>query len=99
MRLSLRGFIPERLAGLSASAVAGEALPQGNRHGVLGDWFRVELSNGAEDRLVISGANERLDDIGAGMSRGELVVEGNAGARVGTPMSGGTNPDQQAQSA
>ena len=89
MRLSLRGFIPERLAGLSASAVAGEALPQGNRHGVLGDWFRVELSKGAEDRLVISGADERLDDIGAGMSRGELVVEGNAGARVGLQMSGG----------
>jgi formylmethanofuran dehydrogenase subunit C len=88
-RLSLRGFIPERLAGSSEIAIAREALRQGNRQGVLGDWFRVEVSGGAEDRLVIAGADDRLDDIGAGMTRGELVIEGNAGARAGVGMSGG----------
>jgi len=89
LRLSLRAFVPERLAGLNAGAIAREALRQGNRQGVLGDWFRVEVSDGAEDRLVIADADDRLDDIGAGMTRGGLVVEGNAGARAGLGMSGG----------
>ena len=89
MRLSLRGFIPERLAGLTASAIARQPLRQGNRPGVLGDLFAVDVSASAEDRLVIDGSDERLDDVGAGMSNGELVVEGNVGARVGLEMSGG----------
>lgn len=88
-RLSLRALIPERLTGLTASAVARQALRQGNRQGVLGDWFRVDVSGGAEDRLVISGSDDRLDDVGAEMTRGELVVEGNVGARAGLGMSGG----------
>ena len=89
LRLSLRAFIPDRLAGLSAGAIAREPLRQGNRPGVLGDWFRVEISDGAEDRLVISHADDRLDDIGAAMTRGELVVEGDVGACAGVGMSGG----------
>ena len=89
IRLSLRGFIPERLAGLSADAVAHLALPQGNRMGVLGDWFEVDVSAGAEDRLVVSRAGDRLDDVGAEMTHGELVVEGDIGARVGLGMRGG----------
>jgi formylmethanofuran dehydrogenase subunit C len=88
-RLSLRGFIPERLAGSSATAIARQPLRQGNRAGVLGDWFQVDVAAEPEDRLVISGAVDRLDDIGAGMTRGELLVEGDAGARAGLEMSGG----------
>src|SRR5260370_22412149 len=87
--LTLRGFVPERLAGLTASAIARQTLRQGNRPGVLGDLFAVDVSAGAEDRLVIDGPDEQLDDVGAGMSSGELVVEGNVGACVGLQMSGG----------
>jgi len=89
LRLSLRAFVPERLAGLSAGSIAREPLRQGNRRGVLGDWLRVEICDGPEDRLVIADADDRLDDIGAGMTRGELVVEGDVGARAGVGMSGG----------
>lgn len=88
-RLSLRGFIPERLAGSSATSIAHMTLRQGNRTGELGDWFQVEVSTGEEDRLMISGAGDRLDEVGAGMTRGELIVEGDVGARVGLEMSGG----------
>src|SRR5260370_38992856 len=87
--LSHRCIIPERLAGLTASAIARQTLRQGNRPGVLGDLFAVDVSAGAEDQLVIDGPDERLDDVGAGMSSGELAVEGNGGARVGLEMSGG----------
>jgi formylmethanofuran dehydrogenase subunit C len=89
VRLSLRGFIPERLAALSADAMARETLRQGNRAGVLGDLFDIDVSGGAVDRLVVSGPGDRLDDVGAEMTRGEVVVEGNVGARVGLEMRGG----------
>ncbi len=89
VRLSLLGFTPERLAGLAAPAIEREALRQGNRLGVLGDWFGVDVTAGADDRLLISGADDRIDDVGAGMTRGELVVEGDVGARAGLEMRGG----------
>lgn len=88
-RLSLRGFIPERLAGMSAAEISRQPLRQGNHAGVLDDWFRVEISPGSKDRLLISGEGDRLDEVGAEMTRGELVVEGDIGARVGLEMRGG----------
>lgn len=88
-RLSLDGVLPERVAGLTAADIAGRPLRHGNRLGSLGDWFDVGIAPGADDRLVIAGDGERLDDIGAGMGQGEIVVEGNAGACAGLAMTGG----------
>ena len=87
-RLSLLGLIPERLAGLSDAEIARLPLQQGNRRGVVGDCFTVS-GDGAGERLVIAGGGERLDDVGAFMSRGEILVEGDVGARAGLAMSGG----------
>jgi formylmethanofuran dehydrogenase subunit C len=89
VRLSLRGLILERLAGLSADAIARHTLRLGNRRGAVGDCFAVDVTGDAEDRLVISGADDRLDDVGAQMTRGELVVEGDVGGCAGLEMSGG----------
>lgn len=87
-RLSLHGLTPERLAGLGDAEIARQPLRQGNRQGVLGDWFTVSVG-GSPERMVIAESDDRLDDIGGGMTRGELIVEGEAGARVGVAMSGG----------
>jgi formylmethanofuran dehydrogenase subunit C len=87
-RLSLDGITPDRVAGLAAAELARRPLAAGNRRGVLGDWFQVEAGGDPADCLVITG-DERLDDIGAGMAGGELIVEGDVGAGVGTAMSGG----------
>ncbi len=87
-RLSLAGITPDRIAGVVAAELERRPLVEGNRRGVLGDWFRVEAS-GEADRLVIVAGDDRLDDIGAGMAAGELVVEGDIGAGAGTAMSGG----------
>jgi formylmethanofuran dehydrogenase subunit C len=89
-RLSLDGIIPEKLAVLSASDIARLPLLDGNRRGALGDWFDITIAAGADDRLTIAGDSDRLDDIGAGMGRGEIVVEGNAGASAGLAMTGGS---------
>jgi formylmethanofuran dehydrogenase subunit C len=88
-RLSLDGITPDRVAPLAASELERLPLVQGNRRGVLADWFRVELVGDAADRLVIAGGDDRLDDVGAGMAGGELVVEGDVGAGAATAMTGG----------
>jgi formylmethanofuran dehydrogenase subunit C len=88
-RLSLATLLPERLAGLPAAEIERLPLNAGRHAGTVGDWFRVDVSDQADDRVVISGEGERLDNIGAGMTRGELVVDGDAGAYVALGMSGG----------
>lgn len=87
-RLSLYGVTPERLAGLGEAEIGRQPLRQGNLRGALGDWFTVSLS-GSDDKVLIAGSGDRLDDAGGGMTRGELVVEGEVGARAGIGMSGG----------
>jgi formylmethanofuran dehydrogenase subunit C len=88
-RLSLDGMTPDRVAGLAAAELARRPLAAGNRRGVLGDWFGIEVGGDAADRLVIAGGDDRLDDVGAGMADGELIVEGDVGAGAGTAMGGG----------
>lgn len=88
-RLSLEGILPEKLAGLPASEIARLKLRDGNRDAGLGEWFDIDVAEGVEDRLEIDGGGDRLDAIGAGMSTGEIVVEGNAGASAGLAMTGG----------
>jgi len=88
-RLSLLGLTPERLAGLGEAEIARLPLQQGNRRGVLGDWFTVGAAGGPDERLTLAVGDDRLDDVGAGMSRGEIQVEGDVGARAGMAMSGG----------
>ncbi len=86
-RLEVEGLAPDRLAALSASAI--ERLPVwfGGRQAHLGDVFHVR--GGGEARVRVEGLLSRVDGIGAGMAGGELLVIGDAGARVGAGMSGG----------
>jgi formylmethanofuran dehydrogenase subunit C len=89
-RLSLGGITPDRIAGIAAAELARRPLAEGNRRGVLGDWFGIETTGEAAERLVVVAGDDRLDDVGAGMTSGELIVEGDVGAGAGTGMSGGT---------
>lgn len=89
VRLSLAGLLPERFLELSASEIERLPLDVGNRRHCVGDWFTVE-ARGEPPWLVIEGATARLDDIGAGMSTGEIRVLGNAGAYLGRGMRGGS---------
>jgi len=82
----LAGLTPDRIAGVAAAELERRPLVEGKRRGVLGDWFRVEASGEAADRLVIVAGDDRLDDIGAGMAAGELVVRGYRGG-AGMAMS------------
>jgi len=62
-------------------AVDGESVP-------LGELFEVTGSPGA--RFVFSGDLTQADRVAAGLSEGEVVVEGNAGDEAGIGMAGGS---------
>ncbi len=81
-------FTPERLQGKRADEIARTPLWLGNRQLECGDLFAIDGRDA--ERIVIESESERLDRIGAGMSRGSIRVEGHAGAYLGIAMRGGS---------
>ena len=85
--IDLEGVTPDRLAGLSESAIAQLPVWRGRDRVNMGDLFEIRGSDAST--LVFEGATEHLHGLGAGMTGGTLMVEGDAGDRVGAGMSGG----------
>jgi formylmethanofuran dehydrogenase subunit C len=85
-------LLPERVEGLAASEVAALTLRCGRDTLTVGDVFNVSgegVQHVAGDAVAFAGDLRRVDMIGAGMSRGRLLVEGPCGDHVGARMSGG----------
>jgi formylmethanofuran dehydrogenase subunit C len=87
LRIDLSALTPERLAGLAAPQIERLELMVGRRVLALAEVF--EVRGGDVDTLVIQTAGDRCDRIGAGLTRGELRVEGDAGAYLGAGARGG----------
>jgi formylmethanofuran dehydrogenase subunit C len=85
--IDLDGITPDRLASLSESAIAQLPVWRGRDRANLGDLFEVRGGHAAA--VVIEGAEAQVHGIGAGMTGGTLMVEGDAGDLVGAGMSGG----------
>jgi formylmethanofuran dehydrogenase subunit C len=79
---------PERLEGLSAAQAAAIPVLYGNRPAQLGDFFGIEGQGDGELHLV--GDCARVKRIGAAMTRGRILIEGNVGMHLGAGMSGGS---------
>jgi formylmethanofuran dehydrogenase subunit C len=86
-RLDLSSLVPQRLAGLSEAEIAKIELQTTRRRATVGDVFGLRMGDAKQIR--IEGSSDRLDRIGQEMTGGEIVVEGNAGARAGRLMKGG----------
>jgi formylmethanofuran dehydrogenase subunit C len=86
--LDLTPLLPEHLVGLSKRALAAIVLRLGNRPLPLGELF--DIRPGDPDTVVVAGGTSLCDRLGAGMSRGTIIVEGDAGAQLGFAMTGGT---------
>ncbi len=86
-RLDMTPFTPERLADMAPQDIARIPLAVGNRKVEAGELFRMEGRPG--ETLTIVPARANLDHLGAGMSRGRLVVEGDAGELAGAGLAGG----------
>jgi formylmethanofuran dehydrogenase subunit C len=85
--LEAEAISPPTLMGLSESEIAALTLNHGNEQVRLGDFFKVNGRLNGELRLT--GDLGRVKLIGAHMSGGRIVIEGNAGMHLGAGMSGG----------
>jgi len=86
-RLDLGPLLPERLDGLKPKEI--EALAIGTTRVPLsvGDGFKVTGTDASEVRFA--GTDARCDKIGAGMTKGAIVVDGDTGAYLGAGMKKG----------
>jgi formylmethanofuran dehydrogenase subunit C len=80
-------IVPDRFATLGAREIAELPVWEGRRQLRLGDLFDVQGERSATVRVV--GDASMVDAMGAGMTGGELVVDGTAGRYVGSRMGGG----------
>jgi formylmethanofuran dehydrogenase subunit C len=85
--VDLSPLTPDRLLALDGASVASLELTCGNRQIRLADLFTVAAGDPTDLRLI--GDCGRCDGIGAGMARGTITIEGDAGAYLGLQMQGG----------
>ncbi len=83
---------PDTLEEKSLSEIATLSLWEGNQERTLSELFKIEKKPATSENPVIqiSGDVEKVRRIGAGMTSGTVIVEGNAGMHLGEEMNGGT---------
>jgi formylmethanofuran dehydrogenase subunit C len=86
-RVDLSPLTPDHLAGKAPAQIAAIELASGNRTVRVDSLFTLSGSHAHE--IEFRGSCDRLDGIGAGMTQGRIVVQGDAGAYLGARMSGG----------
>src|SRR2546426_567369 len=79
--LELAGVTPDRLTQLPQREIAALPVRHAGRAAALGDFFTVKGERAARVRL--EGDLQLAEGMGAGMTGGELVVEGHAGPDAG----------------
>ena len=77
----------EGLRGKTRAQIERIELPMGNTSVPVGDVFKV--SGREAQQLIFSGDTDKLDRIGAQMTTGEIVVDGDGGDYLGLGMKGG----------
>jgi formylmethanofuran dehydrogenase subunit C len=86
-RLDLSALVPNQLAGKSIAEIERINLSTSRHRVDVGEVLRVRA--GSCEQVRLEGACDRLDLVGHGMTSGEIVVEGNVGAKAGRLMNGG----------
>ena len=86
--LEAEALCPDAIAGLAHDAVRGLPVFLGKRQCRVDDFFDVEGEG--SDELEIRGDARNVKWIGRGMTRGRIVIQGNAGMHLGAYMKGGT---------
>jgi formylmethanofuran dehydrogenase subunit C len=80
-RIDCSALTPDGLRGKTDAQIERIELPLGNTTIVVAELFKIKGRDA--DRIIFSGACGKLDRIGAGMTHGEIIVEGCAGDYVG----------------
>jgi formylmethanofuran dehydrogenase subunit C len=86
--LEAEALCPDTMAGLAPDAVRSLPVFLGKRQCRVDDFFDVQ--GHASDELEIRGDARNVKWIGKGMTRGSIMIKGNAGMHLGAYMKGGT---------
>ncbi|HVN53191.1 MAG TPA: formylmethanofuran dehydrogenase subunit C [Anaerolineaceae bacterium] len=78
---------PDQFQDKSPGQIAKLPVVFGNEPFELGDFFTVD-ADGSND-IILKGDASRVKHIGEGMTKGNIIVEGNAGMHLGAGMRGG----------
>ena len=87
-RVDCSALTPDGLRGKTGAALGRIEVPVGNTNIAVADIFQIKGSD--TDRIVFAGDSSKLDRVGAGMTGGEIRVDGSAGDYLGLGMKGGT---------
>ncbi len=85
--LEAETITPDTLAGKSADEIAGLQVMHGNEEALLGDFFEIEADG--SDAIVLNGDLNCVKNIAAGMTKGKVTVNSDAGMHLGAGMCGG----------
>jgi formylmethanofuran dehydrogenase subunit C len=86
--LEAENLSPDIIADLAPEVIATLPVYLGKRQVRVDDFFKVEGTPG--DELEIRGDAAKVKWIGGGMTRGRIVIQGNAGMHLGSGMKGGS---------
>jgi len=85
--LEAETITPEAFIAKSSDEIAALRVMHGNEKALLGDFF--EIAADGSDAIVLNGDLSQVKNIAAGMTRGTVIVNGNAGMHLGAGMRGG----------
>jgi formylmethanofuran dehydrogenase subunit C len=85
--LEAEAITPDNFLGKPAAVIAGLQVMHGNEPALLGDFFHVD-GDGTEE-IVLFGDLSRVKSVGAGMTKGTVIIQGDAGMHLGAGMRGG----------
>lgn len=87
LRIDMRGFTPDRLAGITLKQIQSLPVYLGNEKVDAGELFSISGTDTQQIRILAE--TDKLDFIGTAMSSGTITLEGNAGIHIGQEMRGG----------
>jgi formylmethanofuran dehydrogenase subunit C len=85
--LEAESITPDNFQSKPAAEIAKLPATHGNERVRIGDFFEVDGDGSSE--IVINGDLSRVKNIGAGMTVGNIQVNGDAGMHLGAAMRGG----------
>ena len=78
---------PDKINGNNESTLAALYILHGNQQTELGEFFKIKGQYDGEIR--IEGDLSNVKHLGAAMTKGRMIIDGNVGQHLGTGMSGG----------
>ena len=86
--LELDGVTPDRVRQYTVTDVSKLPIFHGNRRVELGEFFDVN-GDPASGEIMVRGDCSRIKLLGAKMTSGRMIIDGNAGWHTGAGMLGG----------